>query len=354
MKQKKIHFFSLSLKKGGAENQLTKLALFLQNNSDFNVSIIYFVQGNDFEEILRKNHISYKYFSLKKLSDFFKFVRYIRKYKASLIISFMFGANIIARFVKLFFRIPIITSVRNNEISKLYRFLYKWTYKLDNATTFNSQYALNKFINEKLTSPKKSFLVNNAVSLQTKAFKERENDVFTIISIAHFRPQKDYLTLFKAVSLLKKENISVKLLVLGHLYNQTWPLETIKKLEIENEVNIIGFTQDTVKYLEMSDALVLSSFWEGTPNAILEGMANYLPIIASDIPGSRELVTKAECGFLFTTQNVESLKNKINEMINLSKEEKKQFGNNGYNYTMEFYEETKVYSKWEKIINDLI
>src|SRR5690606_7662395 len=129
------------------------------NDAGFDVSVVYFVKGNDFEEIFQQNKISFTYFEIKKINGIFQLIKYIKKLKPSLMISFMFGANIIARFIKLFFRIPVITSVRNNEISGLYRFLYQWTYKLDNATTFNSQYALEKFIKEKITFPQQSFLV---------------------------------------------------------------------------------------------------------------------------------------------------------------------------------------------------
>lgn len=354
MESKKILFFSLSLKKGGAENQLSKLALFLQNNTGFDVSIIYFVKGNDFEKIFEQNKISYTYLEIKKIGEFFKLINYIKELKPSLLISFMFGANIIARLIKLFFQIPLITSVRNNEISGLYRFIYRLTYKLDNTTTFNSQYALEKFIKEKLTLPKKSLLINNAVTVKKSEYVEKNNQVFTMISLAHFRPQKDYLTLFKAVSLLKKENILVKLFVLGHLYDQDWPLKTIKELGIEEEVDIVGFTLDTQKYLNQSDVLVLSSLWEGTPNAILEGMANHLPILASDIPGSFELVTNAKCGELFEAKNVIDLKNKIVKMINFPEDYKGNLGNDGYNYIMKHFEENMVYKQWLNIINNNI
>ena len=354
MKPKKILLFSLSLKKGGAENQLSKLAIFLQNTTEFDVSVVYFVKGNDFEEVFQKNDIMYTYFNVKQVSQLFSLIKYCRKLKPSLIISFMFGANLIARFIKILCGIPIITSVRNNEISGLYKILYKLTYKLDNATTFNSQYALEKFIKEKLTKKQSSYLVNNAITVKENEYVTKNNQVFTLISLAHFRPQKDYKTLFQAIKLLKNDNVSVKLFVLGHLYKQEWPFELIKELGIEEEVEIVGFTLDTQKYLNQSDALVLSSWWEGTPNAILEGMAHYLPIIASDIPGSHELVTNAKCGELFEVKNENDLKDKIIKMINFPKDYKKELGNNGYNYVIEHFEETMVYKQWLNIINSNI
>lgn len=354
MKQLKISFFSLSLKKGGAENQLVKLALFLKNKANFDVNILYFVNGNDFEEVLKESNIEYQFFNIKKIKGFIKLFKHIKKQKPNLLISFMFGANIIARLIKFFLKTSLITSVRNNEISKIYKIIYKITYRLDNCTTFNSKYALDKFIKEKITNVDKSILINNAIQVLPIKPLVRTNDIYTLVSIAHFRPQKDYKTLFEAISILKEENVPVKLYVLGHLYDQTWPYELIKELNIEQEIEMVGFTQDTQKYIDKSDALVLSSLWEGTPNAILEGMANYLPIIASNIPGSYDLVTNAKCGVFFETQNPTDLKNKIIETINYNKSKASELGFNGYNYVLENYESDNVHKKWLSVINSVL
>lgn len=348
-----IIFFSLSLKKGGAENQLTKLAEFLIKNTAYSVTILYFVKGNDFEN-LEKQGIKVKFFSLRKIMGIYSFIHYLMKNRPILVISFMFGANIIARFTKLIFRFPIITSVRNNNISKLYYILYKITYHLDDFTTFNSKYALGKFLNIKISSKSKSLLINNAISIPKNPPKKNDNEVFTMVSLAHFRPQKDYRTLFEAIDLLKKDNISLKLYVLGHLYGNRWPFEMIKDLGIENQVDIVGFTMNTGKYLSSSDVLILSSLWEGTPNAILEGMSYKLPIIASRIAGVEELVEDSQCGLLFEPQNAESLKSSIIQMINFSKSKRHQMGKNGFEYILENFTDQTVYLKWINLINQVV
>ena len=46
------------------------------------------------------------------------------------------------------------------------------------------------------------------------------------------------------------------------------------------------------------DVLVLPSLWEGLPTVILEGMASQVPVIATDIPGTRELIRHRDTGWL--------------------------------------------------------
>lgn len=355
MKPKKIKLFSLSLQKGGAETQLVKLAVALQNKTNYDISITYFIDSNDFQETLNQHKINYNFYNLKKIGGIINFVKSLFSDKPTLIVSFMFGANIIARFAKILTGAILITSVRNNEISNLYRKLYRLTYKLDDATTFNSKYAYEKFIKEKLANQKKSYLINNAIDIDVhKETFPKTGDMFTMVSIAHFRPQKDYRTLFKAIQLLKQEKHDVKLLVLGHLNEQTWPHELLKELDITSEVEIVGFTKNPSQYLDEADALVLSSLWEGTPNAILEAMAHKTPAIASNIPGNRELVIENNCGVLFEKENSENLKEQIIFMKNCSQDQRSRYGENGFAHILQHYESKAVHRIWENIINKLI
>ncbi|MEJ7677589.1 MAG: hypothetical protein WKG06_06925 [Segetibacter sp.] len=172
----------------------------------------------------------------------------VRKEKPDLIISFMFVANLWARLIKLVKNIPIITSVRSYNISNKYFWIYRFSYKLDNITTFNSGAALQKFTKNRLTNPSKSILVNNAVSIRPTQPNNYNNDCFTWICIAHFRPAKDYKTLFNAIQLIKEKGILINLLVLGHLYEEIWPGEMLKELNIQNEVKIVGYVDDPFKY----------------------------------------------------------------------------------------------------------
>ena len=66
--------------------------------------------------------------------------------------------------------------------------------------------------------------------------------------------------------------------------------------------------------LGRADALVLASYQEGRPNVVLEAMAARLPVIASDIPGTTELVSHNETGLLFQPGDVEGLAAQIDSL----------------------------------------
>ncbi|WP_139956332.1 glycosyltransferase [Flavicella sediminum] len=350
--KKNITLFTISLSKGGAETQMVKLSIFLAKQGH-NVAVLYLLPTNDFKDQLEEQNVLFKHIPIKKGLGVFSIIKYIKSNSTDILISFMFGANIIARFVKMCTSVKLVTSVRNNEIAKRYSLLYKLTYKLDNASTFNSIVSLNKFKSEGLSIPERSFLMNNAISIPDTVVEKEKAEVFTFISIAHFRPQKDYVSLFKAIRILKDKNIKVKLYVLGNLNNAIWPFELLKEHCIEGQVDILGFCSNPKEYVLQSDAVVLSTFWEGTPNAVLEGMSEKKPIVATAVPGCIELLSESQCGFLSEKNNAVDLSEKMEKLINLSDNERSILGNNGYEFVKNNYDEKSVYKKWEDLINNL-
>jgi len=62
------------------------------------------------------------------------------------------------------------------------------------------------------------------------------------------------------------------------------------QLGIAPRVHFVGFRDDVPQILAASDALLLSSGWEGMPNSLLEAMAAGLPVVATDVEGVRELL----------------------------------------------------------------
>jgi len=350
---KKITFLSISLGKGGAENQMIKLAIDL-NNKDYDVNVIYFKKGNDFELILKKNKIRTEMISLKIGLGLIHLIKNIRKDKTNVLISFMFPSNIVARLASIFCNVKLITSVRASDISNLYLILYKLTYKLDDITTFNSAVALERLKKMKITVPSMSIIVNNAISIPEKSNKlNTVNNVFKIVSIAHFREkEKDYKTLFKALKIVKLKGYNFKLYAIGKLFDLSWPFDLVKEFDLVDNIDFLGFVNKPEAYLKKADILVLSTFGESTPNAILEGMAHSLPIIATNVPGCAAILDDSNAGFLSGYEDSNDLAIKIIYLINMPNNLRDKIGAKGFKYVNQNYNEKVVFSKWEQIINN--
>ena len=85
---------------------------------------------------------------------------------------------------------------------------------------------------------------------------------------------------------------------------------------LRSRVKLAGAVdRDTVRaYMKASDLLVLGSLYEGLSHVVLEAMAAGLPVVASDIPGNRELIADGENGSLFPYGDVHRLAGAIERL----------------------------------------
>ncbi len=131
-------------------------------------------------------------------------------------------------------------------------------------------------------------------------------DKIIITMVAAFRPQKDHLTLFKALKLLP-DNYEIWVVGDGEIREK---VEQICEQEGVKERTIFwGLRKDVPTILKTSDIIVMSSHYEGLSLSNVEGMSCGRPFIASDVDGLREVVKGH--GVLFPHQDYHTLAKEI-------------------------------------------
>jgi len=83
------------------------------------------------------------------------------------------------------------------------------------------------------------------------------------------------------------------------------------ELEVSEQVTFFGFREDRLQLLRGFDVFVLPSELEGIPRCLMEAMSAGVAVIASDIPGCRDVVEDGATGLLFTPGNAAELTRKI-------------------------------------------
>ena len=78
-------------------------------------------------------------------------------------------------------------------------------------------------------------------------------------------------------------------------------------LQLDSTIHWIGQRSDVHKLLHLFDCLILTSRWEGFPLVVLEAMAAGVPVVATDILGTRELIEHGVNGWLAPVRDAESL-----------------------------------------------
>ncbi|HCF24575.1 MULTISPECIES: glycosyltransferase [unclassified Novosphingobium] len=117
--------------------------------------------------------------------------------------------------------------------------------------------------------------------------------------------RKNLETLLRAFAQLGHADASLVLLGEGE---ERARLEALARdLAIADQVCFAGFRPDRLAWMSGFDAFVLPSFVEGIPRAMMEAMALGCPVVASDIPGTRQLVDHGQTGLLFPPEDPAAL-----------------------------------------------
>ncbi|NJC06125.1 glycosyltransferase involved in cell wall biosynthesis [Sphingomonas kaistensis] len=86
-----------------------------------------------------------------------------------------------------------------------------------------------------------------------------------------------------------------------------------------------GRTDDVRPFIAAADAVILPSYREGMPRALLEAAAMSRPLLASDVPGCREIVRDGDNGLLFEVRSEEALASAIERFITAGPEQRRSW-----------------------------
>lgn len=117
--------------------------------------------------------------------------------------------------------------------------------------------------------------------------------------------RKDVATLLRAFS--QVGDASARLTIIGKGPERAALEAETRRLGIEEKVQFLGYRPDRLELVARLDVFVLPSLREGIARCLMEAMALKIPVIATDIPGNRDVVEQGETGMLFPPGDVDAL-----------------------------------------------
>ena len=86
-------------------------------------------------------------------------------------------------------------------------------------------------------------------------------------------------------------------------------------LHVDSHIHFLGRRRDVPELLASSDLFVLPSLWEGLSMALLEAMATGLPIVASEVSGTVQVMIPGETGYLVPSGDVQGLFKAVEQLL---------------------------------------
>lgn len=219
----------------------------------------------------------------------------------------------------------------------------------------NLMIALNNEIGEYLSkNGYNSLVIPNALEIDEYGLETF--DFNSIMYGGRFDKIKGLEILIEAYSMLSEDiQKNYQLLLVGDGPNKTSIKNSIYNLGISDRVDFVPWlpSKDFIKQISGCSIFVLPSLSECMPVSLIEAMALGKPVIASDIPGPKDIVISGYNGLLFEKKNADELKNCI-ELLITNKDFMLKIGRNAKKTIEERYSFSIIADKYESIFKMLV
>lgn len=326
-----IAFCITELDRGGAEKAFTELVLGLDRQA-WNARVYCLGPRGYFAEILEANGIPVTCFGGRSVASvpsvLWRLTRSLRQFRPALLQTFLFHGNLVGRVAGCLAGVPVIVSgIRVAEhSSRWHGRLDRWTSRLVTHNVCVSRGVADFSVHATGLQREKISVIPNGVDYDLYA-KAVPVDLTqfglnlhapVVITVGRLSEQKGVRFLLLAAATVLQTRPECQFLIVGDGPLRRSLEDFANSLAIASSVHFVGARGDVPGLLKASQLFVLSSLWEGMPNALLEAMASGLPVIATSVEGSRELIRDHESGILVPTQNPDALATAILQMLNHS------------------------------------
>lgn len=288
----KVCFIVGTLGRGGAEKQLMFMLRALQNVGA-ETRVLCLTKNEPYESDIRSMGIEVEYVgeNQNRFIRALKIIRNIRNRPVDIVQSSHFYTNIYAALAGRILKIPSVGAIRSNLTGgfEFSGFLSRFQLRMPHFLMTNSDVSRRNAIEQGI-APERIEFVRNVVEIQSNTTEIPAGD------------QRDIVFLF--VGRLSREKRADRFIRLALALVKEFPDlpmrfqiagDGILRADLERQVRDSASPKDKIEFLgecssmgeiyRNADILVLTSDFEGTPNAVLEAMAHGMPVIATNVGG---------------------------------------------------------------------
>jgi len=308
-------------------------------DAGFDVTVL--TKVNKFEERIKEKginviNINFVRSSKSPITDLLNIIKLFsifRKEKPDLIHNVALKTILIGSIAALFNRNTVVVNAftglgyvfSSNQLqAKIIRLFIKPVFylisrKLNYWTIFQNPDDSNLFSSLGLIEPERSVIIRGS-GVDTNEFLQTTdtNNTPVVMLASRMLWDKGIGEFVEATKRLRDENINARFILVGDTDTDnpmSIPVSTIKQWTNEGYVSWEGHSNNMPETLASASIVCLPSYREGLPKVLLEAAAIGRPLIATDVPGCREIVKNGENGILVKLKDVDSLYDAIKVLV---------------------------------------
>lgn len=363
----KILFVIPTIGNGGAERVLSILANSLCKKHKIKIIVIekstirqYHLEHD--VDVLELNFLTQRGKKIKAvlsyLCNFFmqrnRIQKEIKKYYPDVVVSFLPKADFLLYTIRTSKNFKWVSSERNDPTRRNYieRIILKTIYRNANALVCQTRKIAEYYRDNGV---KNITIIRNPITIPDR-IKDKSFEIKDyLIAVGRLDKQKNFDMLIKAFSRVVKrqKQCETKLLILGSGPDKEFLERIVSSEDMDGRILLLGRIENVFDYYSDAKAFVMSSNYEGMPNAMLEAMAMGLPVISTDYfsGAASELVDETN-GFLVPVSNQLEMERAIDNIITMPREELMKMGICSRMKVTNMNSES-IIDEWEKLLKNL-
>ena len=324
-----VAFCITDLDAGGAERALVQIVTRL-NRAEWNPSVFCLSPPGELVDVLEQHEIPVTCFHAtgkRSISVLWKLRRALKEIRPRIVVSFLFHANMAARLASFGLGAQVVSGIRVSEKRSLWPLrLDRWTEKLVARHVCVSQAVADYSIETGGLPTEKVRVIPNGVDYAAFAncsqIWDRQTvngripqDAPIVLFVGRLSPQKAPEVFLEALATIFQQHPEAHAVLVGEGPLQASLEQQADDLSIRDRTHFLGRRGDIPALMKSATLLVLPSRWEGMPNVVLEAMASGLPVVATRVDGTAELIENERTGLLISPDNCSELVSAMDRLL---------------------------------------
>ena len=241
----------------------------------------------------------------------------LRELHPDLVAAFMTEANVIALWASRGLGVPVVISERNQPdrpgLGRAHKLARRLTYPLASALVVQTD-AIASWARARFRVP--VYVIPNPVHLGAGDARRADGDEQWLISLGRLAPQKGFDILIESFAAVASKHPKWRLVIYGEGPDRPLLERQRAASGCADRILLPGLTRDPAEALSSASLFVLPSRFEGYPNALLEALAQGLPVLATSCPGGMvEILADGVHGMLVPPDDVAAMTTALDAML---------------------------------------
>jgi glycosyltransferase involved in cell wall biosynthesis len=366
-----VMFLVNALGYGGAELQVYRLAVGMRRRGR-RVTVVTLIPPVALADDLRRQGVEVLTLNMRPGRPnplaALRLLKIVRARRPQVLHAHIVHANLLARLVRPLGDIPVLVCTAHSIIEgqPWLELAYRYTDRLGDLTTNVSEAGRRRYVGVGAAPAARIRFVPNGLDLRDftsdEAARQRlraelgVEDRFVWLAVGRLTEAKDYPNLLRAFAALSHEGAHRPPVLLlagrGNLDDET--RGAAAALGLGDHVRFLGLRGDVPALMSAADGYVMSSAWEGMPLVLQEASAAELPVVATDVGGTGEVVADGRSGLLVPPKDPAALAAAMRRLMAMTADERAAMGRAGRAHVESQFALERVLDTWEAIYAELL